>query len=220
MSTVTSPSSNRVYGVQRVCRAWDIARSTYYDWVARKEPPNRPGPKPQVPDEQVLTAIQQDLASSPFKGEGHRKVHARLRRRGIRIGKKRVLELMRSHRLLSPHRRPNRPQKKHDGTITTEEPNKQWGTDGTKIFTLRQGWVWLFTVVEHWNAECLGFHVAKHGKRFAALTPLNSAVMERFGSVARGAAEGLELLLGDITRSGFLRNLGTAVLWRLGRSGG
>jgi hypothetical protein len=31
MSATHSSSVNRPYGVARVCRAWGIARSTYYD---------------------------------------------------------------------------------------------------------------------------------------------------------------------------------------------
>ena len=34
------------------------------------------------------------------------------------------------------------------------------------------GWGWIFTAVEHWNAECVGWHVCKRGDRFAALQPI------------------------------------------------
>ena len=37
------------------------------------------------------------LKASPFLGEGHRKVKARLAARGIRVGKNLVLRLMREH---------------------------------------------------------------------------------------------------------------------------
>ena len=37
------------------------------------------GPTPALSDAQLLAAIRSDLARSPFQGEGHRKVHARLR---------------------------------------------------------------------------------------------------------------------------------------------
>jgi len=33
-----------------------------------------------------------------------------------------------------------------------------------------EGWGWTFLALEHWNAECLGWHVCKQGTRFAALT--------------------------------------------------
>ena len=43
-----------------------------------------------------------------------------------------------------------------------------WGTDGVRVFTVDDGWGWIFTAVEHWNAECVGWHVSN---RFAALQP-------------------------------------------------
>ena len=36
-----------------------------------------------------------------------------------------------------------------------------WGTDGVRVFTVDDGWGWIFTAVEHWNAECVGWHVCK-----------------------------------------------------------
>ncbi|MFT0175127.1 hypothetical protein ACLKMY_40880, partial [Paraburkholderia mimosarum] len=49
------------------------------------------GPKPRVPDVGLLQAIQDDLESSPFTAEGHRKVWARLRiLRDIRGSRERV----------------------------------------------------------------------------------------------------------------------------------
>ena len=59
----------------------------------------------------------------------------------------------------------------HTGKITTDAPGLMWGTDGTKIFTLEDGWVWSFVAMEHWNGECVGWHVTKKGDRFAALEP-------------------------------------------------
>jgi len=37
-----------------------------------------------------------------------------------------------------------------------------------QIITVQDGKVWLFGVVEHWNAELLGWHVSKIGSRFEA----------------------------------------------------
>ena len=34
MSAAPSASTGQLYGVQRVCRAWELARSSYYAWVA------------------------------------------------------------------------------------------------------------------------------------------------------------------------------------------
>ena len=97
LSTEISPETKRPYGVQRVCLAWDQARSSFYVRKQRRdepdaEPPQKPGPKTALSDEALLVKIQEDLAASPFKGEGHRKVWARLRViQGILASPKRVV---------------------------------------------------------------------------------------------------------------------------------
>ena len=55
-------------------------------------------------DEALTSAIRAVLVASPFHGEGHRKVWARLRHGGIRTSRRRVLRLMRAHDLLAPTR--------------------------------------------------------------------------------------------------------------------
>jgi hypothetical protein len=82
----------------------------------------------------LLVLIREDLAASPFKGEGHRKVFGHLHYvAGKRVGRNRDLRLMRLHRLLSPHRLASVPTKAHDGRITTDAPNVRWATDGAKV---------------------------------------------------------------------------------------
>ena len=158
MAAATSPATGEAYGVKRVCTIWGVARSSFYD-ARRQEvqPPERPagrrGPEPALGDEDLLAAIRRDLARSPWAGEGHRKVWARLRViDGIRVGRTRVLRSMGENGLLSPHRRPPGPANDHDGAITTAAPNVMWGADGAVIPTVEDGNVTLFIVAEHWNA--------------------------------------------------------------------
>ena len=66
-----------------------------------------------------------------------------------------------------------------------------WGVDGTKVFTADEGYAWIFTAIEHWNAECMGWHVTKKGDRFAALEPVSQGVLAQFGHVGQDAARGL-----------------------------
>jgi len=200
MAEAISPTTGRRYGVARVCRVWGVARASFY--AARsagaEERPRRPGgrrgPKPAISDADLLAAIRADRARSPWSGEGHRKVWARLRvLDGLRIARKRVLRLMRENALLSPHRARPRPQEAHDRRIVTEAPNAMWAIDGTRITTARDGKVWLFGVAEHWNAELVGWHVTKHGTRHEALQATSMAVSEYFGHLGRDAARGLAL---------------------------
>jgi len=193
------PGTGKPYGVERVCEAWAVPRSSYYgrQAVTAAVPVlRRRGPKPVVSDAAVLQAIKDDLATSYFSGEGHRKVWTRMRHdRRIVVGRNRVLRIMRDEGLLSPSRAPFVPPDPHDGTIVTDAPNVMWGTDGIKIWTVDEGWGWCFPVVEHWNAECLGIHVCKTGDRFAALEPIAQAVLATTGSVGPETARGLLLRL-------------------------
>ena len=199
-AAATSPATGRCYGIARVCRVWEVPRSSFYAaraTGASTGPARRParrGPKPAMSDQDLLAAIQADLARSPWSGEGHRKVWARLRALdGLRVSRKRVLRLMREHALLSPHRARTRLQTAHERHIITEAPEVMWAIDATQIITVKDGKVWLFGVAEHWNAELMGWHVAKHGTRFEAIQALGMAVRQRFGHLGTGAARGLAL---------------------------
>ena len=57
----------------------------------------------------------------------------------------------------------------HDGEIITHAPNLRRHRWRSGV----HGWGWIFTAVEHWNAECAGWHVCKRGDRFAALQPIS-----------------------------------------------
>ena len=199
MAETISPSIGRRYGIAQVCRIWDVPRSSFYadrrrGSTATPIPPQRRGPKPMVSDNALLAAIRADLARSPWHGEGHRKVWARLRiMDGIRVARKRVLRLMRENALLSPHRARTRDDTPHDRHIITDAPNLMWATDATQIVTVQDGKVWLFGVVEHWNAELLGWHVSKIGSRFEATQAVAMAVRQQCGELRAGAARGLAL---------------------------
>ena len=119
---------------------------------------------------------------------------ARLRvRDGVKVGRRRVLRLMRENNLLSPYRGRRGNPRLHEGEIITQAPNLMWGTDGARVFTVEEGWGWIFVAVEHWNAECVGWHVCKQGTRFAALEPISQGLMSTVGSVAADAGRGLSL---------------------------
>ena len=155
--------------------------------------PQRRGAKPKISDLDLLAAIRADLDTS-FIGEGHRKVWARLRiQRDIRVSRARVLRLMRENALLSPHRRPQGTPNLHDGSITTDRPNDMWGTDGMRIETVDEGWVWVFSAVDHFDACCVGIHAVKTGSRFAALQPIAQGLQTEFGATGVEAGRGLTL---------------------------
>jgi putative transposase len=194
--TETSVSSGRPYPIRMILRVAELSSAAWYTASRVKAQKNRPGPKPLVSDDDLLAAIREDLATSRFHSEGHKKVRARLRRKGIRAGRKRYLRLMRAHELLAPVRpRCNGSSHPHTGTIRTDRPNRMWGTDGKQFWTRQNGLCWFFGVIDHCNDEILGWHAAVIGDRFAALEPVHQAVIKEFGTMDKGIVNDTGLFL-------------------------
>ena len=199
MSAERSPVTGRRYPLTQVCRVYRVSRSTVYDTAARTAssqgaPSAKRGPKTPASDETLVAAIRAVLAATPFHGEGHRKVRARLRQQGHRVGRNRVLRLMRLHGLLAPQRAGHRHgDPAHAGTITTAAPNVLWGTDATRFHTAQEGWCWWFGAIDHASADIVGWHVAKIGDRWAALEPVHQGMRHAYGAFGQDVARGLAL---------------------------
>ena len=161
MRNVISIGTGRRYPLTMICAVFRVPRSTVYRTMAPA--PAVPlvtakrGPKTARSDAEVVAAIRAVLAATPFHGEGYRKVRARLAHRGLAIGGKRVLRLMRAHHLLAPRRLgPPNGDPAHAGTIITTRPDEMWGTDATRFYTEREGWCWFFGAVDHYTIPPAG----------------------------------------------------------------
>jgi len=135
MSCTASATTTRPYGVKLVCRTWEQPRSSYYasrDGTGpqlRLARPAKRGPKTGLSDAELLELIRADLTASPFQGEGHRKVWARLRvRDGVKVGRRRVLRLHAGEPPPLSHRGRRGHPNLHEGEIITQAPNLMWGT--------------------------------------------------------------------------------------------
>jgi transposase InsO family protein len=197
MSCATSLSTGQVYGVARVAREWEMARSSFYHQRQLAVPffrvLQRRGPKTAWTDAALTEKIREVLAASPFYGEGHRKVWARLRHAGVRTSKARVLRLMREAQLLAPSRTVPRVENPHTGTIIPERPNEVWASDHTATVTVENGQVTVFVAVDHCTTECVGLHAARRATRFEALEPIRQAVRDYCGGFRADAAAGIRL---------------------------
>src|SRR5262249_13061242 len=181
MRAGVSPATGRHYPLTLICAVFRVPRSSVYA-AARPAPaagpgPGKRGPKTRTSDGEIVATIRAVLAATPFHGEGYRKVRARLAHRGLAVGGKRVLRLMREHHLLAPRQvGPPNGNPAHDGTIITTRPDEMWGTDATRFYTEADGWCWFFGAIDHHLDELVGWHVAKLGDRWAALEPLRQGV--------------------------------------------
>ena len=193
MSQVLSPINGKPYGLAKVCRVWRLARSGVdrCQVPSSSAPPRRRGPTGAMPDADLLAAIRAVLAVSPFHGESHRKVWARLRHAGTRTSLRRVLRLMRENHLLAPARAGSpRGPRNHDGTIIPDTIDTMWGTDLTTTIT-GEGLAAVFIAMDHCSAECVGIHAHARATRFEALEPIRQGVRQRFGGFAKDIARGL-----------------------------
>ena len=201
MSATTSATTGRHYGLQRVCRAWERRARRSTRGARRRSAGGRAtGPSaPRRPSPCARTSSCSRRFAPTWPGRRSRAraigVHARLRIvDGIWVARTRVLRVMRAHGVLSPHRgRQGDPNRHACGTIITAAPRVMWGTDGVRVFTMADGWGWTFAAVDHWNAECVGWHVCKVGSRFAALEPIAQGLERLYGSVEADVARGLTL---------------------------
>jgi transposase InsO family protein len=101
---------------------------------------------------------------------------------------------MREHDLLAPRRQGNpHGPRAHDGTIIPERIDTMWGTDMTTTVTRHDGQVAIFIAVDHFSAECVDIHAAKHGPRFEALEPIRQGMRAHWGACGQDVAHGLML---------------------------
>ena len=98
-------SVNRIFGVRRAMRLLGRSRSSVYWARSRRKvlpgPGHKRGPKTEYTDAELTEQIRTVLGVTPFVGEGHRKVWARLRHQGVRTSKQRTLRLIRQRSALS-----------------------------------------------------------------------------------------------------------------------
>ena len=76
-----SPSTGWTYPLPLVCAAWRVPRSSVYALRSAgggDGEPGKRGPTTELSDEALVVEIRTVLSESPFMGEGHRKVRARL----------------------------------------------------------------------------------------------------------------------------------------------
>ena len=170
--------------VKRACELLEVSRAAYY-----AQRPGTPSAR-QVADAALTEQIRQ--AHQASKGRyGAPRVHAELRRRGHRHGKKRVARLMRCAGLRG--RAPRRWNKttvpdpaaaaradliRRDFTVNAAAVNTRWCGDITYLPTW-EGWLYLATVIDIASRRVVGFALAEHLRTELACDALTNAVAAR-----------------------------------------
>ena len=170
--------------LKRACELLEVSRAASYAHRA-----DRPSIRQQL-DEELTEHIRQ--AHQASKGRyGAPRIHAQLRRRGHRHGRKRVARLMRAAGLWG--RRPRRSKRttipdpaataradlvRRDFAVNAAAVNTRWCGDITYLPTW-EGWLYLATVIDIASRRIVGFAMAEHLRTELACDALTNAIAAR-----------------------------------------
>jgi putative transposase len=170
------------YPVALMCRVLQVSRSGYYAW--RQRPP-----APRVLKDQSLALEVAAIHAESHSRYGSPRVHAELRQRGQRTGRKRVARLMRAAGLRAREHRHFRTttDSAHgmaikanllDRQFTMPTPNRGWVTDITYLWTL-EGWLYLAVILDLFSRRVVGWALSERLERGVALEALKMALTDR-----------------------------------------
>ena len=171
-----------LYPIILLCEVLGVSRSGFYAWC------RRPQSSRERADAQL--AVQVAAAHTRSRGTyGSPRVHAELRAKGVRVGRKRVERLMRENSIKA--RRKRRFRKTTDSAhsnpiapnviarqFTADEPNRVWVTDVTAIWTL-QGWLFLAAILDLFSRRVVGWAASPSNDTELALEALHRALRTR-----------------------------------------
>ena len=170
--------------LKRACELLEVSRAAYYAHHAGAVPAR------QRTDEELTKHIRQ--AHQAAKGRyGAPRIHAELRRRGHRHGRKRVARLMRAAGLCG--RTPRRFKRttvpdpaaaaradliRRDFAVNAAAVNTRWCGDITYLPTW-EGWLYLATVIDIASRRVVGFALAERLRTSLVADALTNAVAAR-----------------------------------------
>lgn len=155
------------HDVRRLCSTLEVSRSGYYAWKARQTSETAMN---KAEEEAVLAAEIVDVYHSSRGLYGSPRVHAELRRRGRRHGRKRVARFMRAMGLQARRRRRyrrSRPEahfpmapnllERRFGAATG--PDQMWVGDVTYVPT-HEGWLFVAVVIDLFSRRVVGWSMS------------------------------------------------------------
>jgi putative transposase len=170
------------YPVALMCRVLQVSRAGYYAWCKRPAAPH-------ALRDQTLTLEVAAIHAESRGRYGSPRVHAELRERGQRAGRKRVARLMRAAGLHGRKRRRLRctTDSGHAMAIkgnllarrfAVPAPNSGWVTDITYLWTL-EGWLYLAVILDLFSRRVVGWAVSERLEGGVALDALQMALSDR-----------------------------------------
>jgi len=175
------------HGVEPICRVVEIAPSTYWAHVRRRQHPETAPPRVQE-DERFMTEIRR-VFDVHFQVYGVRKVWHQLKREGHDVGRGRVERLMRKMGIFGVIRgaktRTTVPDKKSpcpldhvNREFKALRPNLLWVSDFTYVATWA-GFVYVAFVIDAYARKIVGWRVSRSAHAGFVLDALEQALHDR-----------------------------------------
>ncbi len=175
-------ANQAVFPIARMARVLGVSTAGYHAWLRRA-----PSARAEA-DERLLEQIRTVHAASRAT-YGAPRVHAELKARGKRLGKKRVARLMRSAGIAGVSRRRGVVTTRRDAgarpapdlvdrNFTATQPDQFWVADITFIPTLA-GFPYLAVVLDVFSRRIVGWSMANHLRTELVLAALDMALGQR-----------------------------------------
>lgn len=175
-------SKEVAFPVLAMCKVLGVTRSGFYAWK------KRPKSARARADEQlgiVIAAIHEKSR----KRYGSPRIHRALRKKGVRVGAKRIARLMRAAGLVTRQKRRFRrtTDSNHSSPIAPNvlerdfepaAPNQAWAGDVTYIAT-GEGWSYLAVILDLFSRRVVGWAMSTTNDTALALAALQDAVDTR-----------------------------------------
>jgi putative transposase len=165
-----------------MCRVLEVSVGGFYNWL--KRPPSAREQEDGTIAARIVEIYQQ------HKGRyGSPRIHQQLRDEGIRVGRKRVIRLMKqaqlaahstTHRVMTTQADPTAAPAENvlDRAFEAERPNEKWAADVTYIFT-GSGWMYLAAVMDLYSRRIVGWAMAGRQDEMLVERALAMAVTHR-----------------------------------------
>jgi putative transposase len=168
--------------VSLLCSVLGVSRAGFYAWTHRSPSQRERG------DRELLAVIRQ-IHDESGGSYGWPRMHAELRHRGVRAGRKRVARLMRLAGLSGLiRRRRGKTTIRVPGVCPAPDlvrrdfrpvgPNQLWVADLTEVATW-EGKLYLAVVIDCYSRRCVGWAMTEHMRAELVVEALEMAVRQR-----------------------------------------
>lgn len=167
--------------MKTICEALGLARSTFWRYYHKGNisPTRRLAPcRLKIKEKVRALALK-------YPTYGYRRIWGHLRREGIFISKKTVEATMKDLGLLQPIKRCLAKRKAKGIVIRPVRSNQVWQSDLTKVWTGRDGWSYLFAVLDVYDRRTIWADLFLRCRDKEALSTLSEALNAAFPEGAK-----------------------------------